>query len=202
MFSEQAASTASRTAQYVTLSNYINRININQANKKNMRNNESIDVIPLAFSMYFHILTCVLTMCNHTVVWAFHEAFFSNTSFLKTPRPCVAWQQVCVVMVQLRILIPTLLCISYNWIIQDYHWCEANANLHIYIHIFIEIYVYLASKLISLGNVVNYTTQFTFLYLIEVHSAISFAVKLRKVVYQNKMKLIEVCYIFVVIILH
>ena len=60
----------------------------------------------------------------------------------------------------------------------------------------------MASKLITLGNVVSFTTQFTFLYLIEVHSAISFAIKLKKVVYQNKMELIEVCYIFVVKILH
>ena len=60
----------------------------------------------------------------------------------------------------------------------------------------------MASKLITLGNVVSFTTQFTFLYHIEVHSAISFAIKLKKVVYQNKMELIEVCYIFVVKILH
>ena len=53
VFSEQGACTASKTAQYVTLSNYINRININQANKKNLRNNESSDVIPLAFNMFF-----------------------------------------------------------------------------------------------------------------------------------------------------
>ena len=60
----------------------------------------------------------------------------------------------------------------------------------------------MASKRITLGNVVSFTTHFTFLFLIEVHSAIIFAIKLRKVVYQNKMELIEVCYIFVVKTLH